>query len=73
MVAQSIISQQRAAQALEAMLAAGSCLPRRECEQLLRRWKRQCGMVPMAVDAFEKAREGITSLSEVMRVVLLGL
>ena len=40
MVAQSIISQQRAAQALEAMLAAGSRLPRRECEQLLRRWKR---------------------------------
>ncbi len=31
------------------------------------------GMVPMAVDALEKAREGITSLSEVMRVVLLGL
>jgi type II secretory ATPase GspE/PulE/Tfp pilus assembly ATPase PilB-like protein len=28
------------------------------------------GMVPMAVDALEKARQGITSLSEVKRVVL---
>lgn len=30
-------------------------------------------MVPMVVDALEKARQGITSVSEVMRVVLLGL
>jgi len=31
------------------------------------------GMVPMVVDALEKARQGITSVAEVMRVVLLGL
>jgi type II secretory ATPase GspE/PulE/Tfp pilus assembly ATPase PilB-like protein len=31
------------------------------------------GMVPMVVDALEKAREGQTSVAEVMRVVLLGV